>query len=58
MEVIHIVVLILLLMIFMDRCKARDGFSLSKKPMETEWNLLNHNPFDNIDYDTPTFTKM
>ncbi len=30
-------------------------FSMSKQPMHTENDLLHNSPFDNIDYQTPTF---
>jgi hypothetical protein len=33
----------------------RESFSLSKKPFEADGTYLHRNPFDNIDYQTPTF---
>lgn len=33
----------------------QEPFSLSKKPFEVENSLLNRNPFDDIDYQTPVF---
>lgn len=35
-----------------------ESFSLSNKPMSAENSLLNRNPFDDIDYITPTFTML
>jgi hypothetical protein len=37
--------------------KKTEGMSPSLKPMETEWNLLNRNPYDDIDYQTPVFIR-
>lgn len=71
-EIILVLVLIFLIYLyFTDGCGGRsgncrhrsnqchaEGFSLSKKPMATEWDLLNRNPFDDADYHTPTFYKV
>jgi hypothetical protein len=59
LNVVLLVVSTLLLMCYIkksSKCGKNEYFSLSKKPMETEGNLLNRNPFDDIDYITPTFT--
>ncbi len=57
--VIIIALVIFLLVKFDVRFEnKKERFSLSQKPMETEWSLLNHNPYDNIDYQTPTFYKL
>lgn len=36
----------------------REGFSMSKKPMDHDWNSLHNGPFDDIDYITPQFITM
>lgn len=36
----------------------KDGFSLSRKPMETDWSLLHRNPFDDMDYQTPIYYNV
>ena len=53
--------ILLLLIIMLLSCynnKARDYFTPSNLPMETENSLLNRNPFDDMDYQTPVFYKM
>jgi hypothetical protein len=36
----------------------RERFSLSNKPMEHDNSLLHRNPYDDIDYVTPTFVML
>lgn len=33
----------------------RDGFSPSTKPFEADWTMFNRNPFDDVDYQVPSF---
>ena len=35
-----------------------EGMSPSSKPMEADWSLLNRNPYDDIDYQTPVFIRQ
>ncbi len=48
-----ILAVILLIMIFSP--DEAEGFSLSRKPMEHDWDRLHRNPFDEVDYQTPRF---
>ena len=52
--VFYIGILIILILVYKSNKKS-ESFSLSKKPMETENNLLHVNYFDDIDYQTPFF---
>ena len=49
------IILVILIIFYMFKCK-KEYFSMSNKPMEHDWSLLHMNPFDNIDYQTPTYT--
>jgi hypothetical protein len=53
-----LVVIILLLKCYIDKRDTREWFSLSNKHMEHDNNLLNRNPYDDIDYITPKFTML
>jgi hypothetical protein len=46
--------IILLLNCYMSSMKNNEYFSPSTKPFEPENSLLNRNPFDDIDYITPS----
>lgn len=52
-----VLLLLLLLLLWCHAVKKQyiEGFSLSKKPMEADWSLLNRGPFDDVDYITPVF---
>jgi hypothetical protein len=53
LPVLSLVLIIALLWCY--TCKSKDGFSLSTKPFEADWTLLNRNPFDDVTYQTPSF---
>ena len=53
-EIVLSCILFALVVLFI-RCRTRDGFSPSNKPLEQENTLLMMNPFDNVDYQTPVF---
>lgn len=58
MDALFVIVSVLLVYFLLCNCKSRESFSLSNKPMATENSMLNRNPFDDIDYITPTFTML
>ena len=62
-----ITISIVVVMILLIKClfpkisnclSCNEGFSLSKKPVMMDDNLLHRNPYDDIDYITPTFTML
>jgi hypothetical protein len=55
LSIILVICIILLLRCYESR---KEMFSLSRKPMETEWNLLQFSPIDDIDYINPVFHKL
>jgi hypothetical protein len=50
--------LIILMLLYLNCSSAnKEYFTLSKKPMDHDWNTVGENPFDNVDYQTPVFIK-
>lgn len=40
-----------------EKCRNRSAFSMPNKPFEPDNNLFMSNPFDDMDYITPTFRR-
>ena len=58
LSAVLLVSIILLLNCYLKNKTKREGFSLSNRPMETENSMLHRNPYDHIDYITPTFKMI
>jgi hypothetical protein len=57
-ELISVLLIVLLVLLLACNARRKDGFSLSKKPMEEDNSLLHRNPFDDVDYQTPMYYKI
>ena len=56
-DIICLLVVLVIVLIMFSGCN-KDYFTLSRKPFEEDWSLLNMNPFDNMDYETPTMYTL
>ena len=57
-DTVIICLLIIIILLLVDCMCQKEGFSLSKKPMEHDNHMVMENPFDNIDYITPVFQPI
>lgn len=49
---------IAILLLYCMNANKLQGFSVSNKPMEHDWDRLNRNPYDDVDYITPVYMKF
>lgn len=55
-----LIIILVILTILLIKCFQGNSeyFSPRKRPMDTAWSTLHNNPYDNVDYITPSFMKQ